>query len=272
MRKHILRAKTASGSDKVEVTTMGEHNHEVEVRLKDCEGDQSGDEGDDSAPPQGQKGRPVCEGEGGSDGGSDSGPSTTRGEGEPSLVARVSDSELSPNESEDNAIVANVPTSRKETGLEGLALAALAGLCGPRAPTAPAVKQTHVNNLAGTPSGQPTPGDAKPKSGISGDVAWPKQDNFAAMKMWKKYGQKLVKKRKRVHPCEPIDTANAEADGETSKFRCYYRCNFPGCQAKQQVEKIYSADGVLSETRSMVSGVHCHPESIFDVKVCYDAQ
>jgi hypothetical protein len=70
---------------------------------------------------------------------------------------------------------------------------------------------------------------------------------------WKKYGQKVVKRR-----------------GSGKLIRCYFRCNYPGCEAKKQIEKELDAEGNVIEINPNFWGTHCHDEGIFDNQVCYD--
>ena len=53
---------------------------------------------------------------------------------------------------------------------------------------------------------------------------------------WRKYGQKSVKGN--IYP------------------RSYYKCTYPGCQCRKQVEKSPTEAGILLST---YEGLHCHP-------------
>ena len=57
---------------------------------------------------------------------------------------------------------------------------------------------------------------------------------------WRKYGQKTLKGKEIVG---------------TRVLRCYYRCNFPGCQVKKQVEKIARSNEPANIT---IQGIHNH--------------
>jgi hypothetical protein len=72
---------------------------------------------------------------------------------------------------------------------------------------------------------------------------------------WKKYGQKVLKRNN---------------SGNGKLIRCYFRCNYPGCEAKKQIEKELDADGNVVEVNPNFWGIHCHDEGIFDNQVCYD--
>jgi hypothetical protein len=73
---------------------------------------------------------------------------------------------------------------------------------------------------------------------------------------WRKYGMKVMKKRKLGENTEAV--------------RCYYRCNFPGCKGKKQIDKVVDLDGKVLQKIPKESGEHCHPEGIFGNVVCYD--
>jgi len=95
--------------------------------------------------------------------------------------------------------------------------------------------------------------DANPEPSAAGASA---RGKVAKRNQWKKYGQKIVKKRKSGDSGESV--------------RCYYRCNFPGCPVKKQIEKIIGASGIVSEKIPHIWGNHNHPEDVFHNQSCYD--
>lgn len=89
------------------------------------------------------------------------------------------------------------------------------------------------------------------------------------LKMWRKYGEKVIKKRKRWSRMDGMGQINAEGTNEKI-IRCYYRCNYPGCKVKRQIQKVVSSTGQILDARSEVTGVHCHPEVVFNQRTCHD--
>jgi len=76
-------------------------------------------------------------------------------------------------------------------------------------------------------------------------------------KQWKKYGEKVLKPKRR-------------GDDQVHKF--YYRCNFPGCPVKKQIEHVASAAGKMTK-RVASKGLHTHPKDAFPDglnEVCWD--
>jgi len=133
--------------------------------------------------------------------------------------------------------------------MEGLACVALAGLrkksppsfAGLALPSLPATSlKLPVQSVAYTFDSE---SGAPESSAASQENKDRKVQRNAQRKQWKKYGRKVMKKRKLE-------------SGES--VRCYYKCNYPGCSAKKQVDKVV-ANGIVIQAFSQVQGVHNHP-------------
>lgn len=77
---------------------------------------------------------------------------------------------------------------------------------------------------------------------------------------WRKYGQGT----KKVKHNTPL--------GEKQILTCYYKCNYPGCQAKKQIRKKVGANGEILEIEPADLGTHCHPQGMFLREACFDEE
>lgn len=78
------------------------------------------------------------------------------------------------------------------------------------------------------------------EQGAAGSVQLQNQDGYK----WRKYGQKCLKKT---------------SDGAVEILKSYYRCNFPGCPMRKQVERFAATDQV--RVVHFIGSFHNHPPS-----------